>query len=449
MDNIDKVTALPPGTRLEKYELLAVLGQGGGGITYSAVDHQLEREVVLKEHFPMGLCRRTPGTAQVEATDSIAFERSLQSFCREARILGGLRHPGVVPVHEFFGACGTAFLVMAYAEGESLSAWLASHPATSRIQKVLFQLLDVLEYVHTAGVVHRDIKPENIIIQEDDSVVLIDFGAAFLGTPTHTLTLAGTPAYAAPEQFEAHTIPDARADIYALGQSFLLAAEKTGARLPRCVQRTLEKATQKAPDKRFANAAEWKSALSRRPNLRFTGFLLLALAGIAFAAGIGYFSLLPEADKEIELVDAPGSPYHGLPVGAPLHPIQMVHYGEIGQLIRYNNAKLAPAEEAFVSALLEAQKRNDEAYNAAQQKYKDSEGYAHKLNWVAYMEQKKLNNFVVELINSYMKEHYRTGDPYAQYTQMLIDQVREANLAPYRPILNPNYRPSDYTTENQ
>lgn len=68
---------------------------------------------------------------------------------------------------------------------------------------------------------------------------------------------------------------------------------------------------------------------------------------------------------------------------------------------------------------------------------------------MAYLEQKKLNNFIVELINSYMKGHYRTGDPYAQYTRMLIDQVREANPAPYRPILNPDYKPSENTSEGQ
>ena len=63
------VTALPIGTRLEKYELQKVLGQGGGGITYLAFDFQLEREVVLKEHFPLGLCRRVSGSAQVEPVE--------------------------------------------------------------------------------------------------------------------------------------------------------------------------------------------------------------------------------------------------------------------------------------------------------------------------------------------------------------------------------------------
>ena len=155
---------LPPGTRLEKYELRKVLGQGGCGISYLAFDCQLEREVVLKEHFPLGLCRRSPGAAEVEATDETSYARSLQAFCREARILAGMRHAGIVAVHEIFAACGTAFLVMDYAEGENLRSWLARHPDARRIRTVLTNLLDALEYTHGSGVIHRDIKPDNIII---------------------------------------------------------------------------------------------------------------------------------------------------------------------------------------------------------------------------------------------------------------------------------------------
>ena len=74
MEVNETVIALPKGTRLEKYELLEVLGQGGGGITYLAIDHQLRRQVVVKEHFPMGLCRRVPGSAQVEPVEVKPYE---------------------------------------------------------------------------------------------------------------------------------------------------------------------------------------------------------------------------------------------------------------------------------------------------------------------------------------------------------------------------------------
>lgn len=106
-----QITELPIGTRLEKYELLEVLGQGGGGISYRAKDCQLKREVVLKEHFPLGLCRREKGTAEVLPTDAAGYEYSLSAFCRGARMLAGLQHESVVKVHEIFSACGTAFLV--------------------------------------------------------------------------------------------------------------------------------------------------------------------------------------------------------------------------------------------------------------------------------------------------------------------------------------------------
>ena len=134
MTNDCNYTTLPPGTRLERYELTGVLGQGGCGISYKARDLQLNREVVLKEHFPLGLCRRHSGTAEVVATDQAGYERSLQAFCREARILAGLRHEGIVPIHELFAACGTAFLVMDYVSGENLRTWMSARPSAARIR---------------------------------------------------------------------------------------------------------------------------------------------------------------------------------------------------------------------------------------------------------------------------------------------------------------------------
>ena len=90
------------------YEIRAVLGHGGGGISYLAYDTQLEREVVLKEHFPRTLCMRRKGDAEVLPVDESDYARSLAAFCREARILAGLNHPGVVKVHDIFQAAGTA-----------------------------------------------------------------------------------------------------------------------------------------------------------------------------------------------------------------------------------------------------------------------------------------------------------------------------------------------------
>ncbi|MBQ3239865.1 MAG: serine/threonine protein kinase, partial [Akkermansia sp.] len=194
--------ALPEKAVLGSCEIRAVLGQGGGGISYLAYDRALERDVVIKEHFPMGLCLRMEGSAEVEAPDKVLYSRSLATFCREARILAGLNHPNVVKVHDIFEGSGTAYLVMEYVEGSTLKEWLPRHAgAVSDVQRVLEQLLRTLHYLHGNSVLHRDIKPGNIIIREDGQPIIIDFGSAHLGTANHTLTPVGSPGYAAPEQF--------------------------------------------------------------------------------------------------------------------------------------------------------------------------------------------------------------------------------------------------------
>lgn len=275
--------SLPPNTRLGYYEIRKLLGQGGGGISYLAYDTHLEREIVIKEHFPPSLCYRLPGTAEVQVHDAATYERSLASFCREARILAGLKHPGVVKVHDIFQAAGTAYLVMEYVEGEQLSDWLPRHATEpEQVERVLEQLLRALEHLHCHEVLHRDIKPSNILIRQGEEPVILDFGAAMLGTPQTTITLIGTPGYAAPEQFEPHGHIGPWSDLYALAQSFLKGIHSYHLRrYPRSFVATLRKAAEQDWQKRPANAAEWRAQLRRKPRnwWQFVVLLLLVLAG--------------------------------------------------------------------------------------------------------------------------------------------------------------------------
>ena len=446
---------LPPGTRLEKYEITGVLGQGGCGISYKALDLQLERVVVLKEHFPLGVCRRLPGSAQVEPTDLMAYEHSLQSFCREAHILSALRHSGIVPIHELFAACGTAFLVMDYVEGDNLRAWMATRPAKARIRKVLLSLLEALEYMHATGVVHRDIKPDNLIIQKSDTGVLIDFGAALLGTPTHTLTLAGTPAFASPEQFTPENIPDARTDIYSLGCSFLKAAKQTGVKLPFIVARSLKMATRQNPQQRFGNAAAWIKALDTRRYRKSILYLLIAINLVVIPAvwlrrphGVTPHPNQTAAEQTAKkpharpTVTDPKSPYHGLPVGAPLHPIQLVHFdNDTCDFIRFSKAELPPREEALVRTILNAQQEFDKNYEMEVERLKDDPNRAHKINWFIYKAQTQLNAKVIQEIHDYLNKYYPEGDPYASWTMLLLSNIRELRVDLIRPLLQPEYEP--------
>lgn len=274
--------ALPEKAVLGSCEIRAVLGQGGCGISYLAYDRALEREVVIKEHFPMGLCHRVPGSAEIQATDSENYKRSLGTFCREARILAGLSHPNVVKVFDIFEGSGTAYLVMEYVDGETLRDWMTKNAGNAdTVQRVLEKLLTTLHYLHGNSVLHRDLKPANIIIREDGQPIIIDFGAALLGTTNHTLTPVGSPGYAAPEQFSPRGRVGAWSDLYALAQSFLhLIPREQKKRYPKRFLKALHKAGSHEAEDRYISASLWQEAI-RKPQIR------VPLIPITFALLVG------------------------------------------------------------------------------------------------------------------------------------------------------------------
>lgn len=281
--------ALPPGTELGNYELRKVLGQGSGGFAYLCRDSLLERDVVLKEHFPQGLCRRTP-EGEVEAAEGAedTFEQSLNLFLQEARTLAGLRHNGIVRIWDVIPSHGTALAVMEPVSGDTLDVYLLRHTDdTSALDRLLRRLLEILAFLHAHGVIHRDIKPANIVVQADEQPVLLDFGAALRGERNGAHTIVGTPGYAAPEQFDTQSELGPWCDLYALAQSFILAlgAERVS-RLPRRLRRSLYRAARQDAPRRFRSAEAWQRALrpSRLPPIAAGGMALSAAAALLYAA---------------------------------------------------------------------------------------------------------------------------------------------------------------------
>ena len=216
--------ALPRGTRIRDFEFQRVLGHGGFGITYLGWNVTLDIPVAIKEYFPADLATRERNLSVVPQTDQAApdFQWGLERFLDEARILARIQHPAIVRIHHFFEAHRTAYIVMDYVEGESLSAHLKRKGklSESELKGILEPLLSALEVVHGAEFLHRDIKPANIILRaKDGSPVLLDFGAArqAMGARSRSVTSIVTPGFAPIEQYSTRASQGAWTDIYALG----------------------------------------------------------------------------------------------------------------------------------------------------------------------------------------------------------------------------------------
>ena len=218
------VNALPQGYRLREYELVRVLGFGGFGLTYLGFDHHLDKAVALKEYLPSEIAARSSDNSvgPQASTFQEDFEWGLERFLDESRTLARFQHPNIVQVSRFFEAHGTAYIVMEYAEGETLAERLARQGTLSEAEllDMVLPLLDGLEAVHEANFLHRDIKPGNIIIRDaDGSPVLLDFGSArqAIGAKSRSVTTVVTPGYAPIEQYSVRGNQGPWTDIYALG----------------------------------------------------------------------------------------------------------------------------------------------------------------------------------------------------------------------------------------
>ncbi len=254
-----------------RYRILEILGQGGMGAIYRAVDDNLGVEVAVKENL--------------FTTDEYA-----RQFRREATILAGLRHANLPRVSDHFVIEGQGqYLVMDYIEGEDLRERMDQVGVISEEEALLIgaAMCDALTYMHTQNppILHRDIKPGNVKISPDGAIFLVDFGlakVAFTGQRTTTGARAMTPGYSPPEQYGGART-DHRSDIYSLAATLYasvagIVPEDSLARTMEQVELTplrdrnpdvsrrfskvIEKALSVHPDDRYQNADEFKQALS-------------------------------------------------------------------------------------------------------------------------------------------------------------------------------------------
>ncbi len=204
----DHLQALPAGHRLNEYRIERVIGSGGFGITYLAWDIQLNKAVAIKEYLPSDFAVRSDATSvrPKSTDDQDDYQWGLARFLDEARTLARFEHPHLNHVHRYFEDNNTAYMVLDYIEGETLSDLLKREGRLEsvRLQRLVTELLSGLEEVHSADYVHRDVKPSNIMLRKNGSSVLLDFGSArqVLGQRSKSLTAVLTPGYAPIEQYD-------------------------------------------------------------------------------------------------------------------------------------------------------------------------------------------------------------------------------------------------------
>ena len=203
----------------------------------------LHRDVAIKEYLPTTLALREGRTTVLPRSPDHAeqFAWGRERFLDEARTLARLdRTPAIVRVHDFLEANGTAYMVMALVEGETLSKRLMREQRLTpeAVERLLFPLLDGLEEVHAIGFLHRDIKPANIMVDDQGRPTLIDFGAsrAAMAERSTTMTAIFTPGYAAAEQFTSAKLGP-WTDIYGLAATLYHAI--TGRIPPSAIDRIL------------------------------------------------------------------------------------------------------------------------------------------------------------------------------------------------------------------
>ncbi len=237
--------ALPSGTIIREWRLEDVLGVGGFGIVYKGRGIYFGELVAIKEYFPSSIAERDAESTVVPIGSDVeeVHALGLKKFVEEAKLLWNLstptRHPNIVSVRSLFEIHGTAYMVMDFEDGVSLSRLLKEGRRFNErsLWNIIKPVAEGLDRAHRVGVLHRDIKPPNILITDDNRPVLIDFGSARFeaAEATSTSVTFHTPPYAALEQY-VKTYPQGPwTDIYAM--AVVLYECVTGEKPPEVLER--------------------------------------------------------------------------------------------------------------------------------------------------------------------------------------------------------------------
>ncbi len=216
---------MEPGTLLyNRYIIGKVLGYGGFGVTYLGWDGKLEQKVAIKEYLPGEFSTRMPGQSQVtifNGDKDEQFHDGLKKFVEEAKHLAKFQsEQGIVKIFDSFEENDTAYIIMEYLEGETLTSFLKREKTIpeDRAVEMMMPIMESLQAVHAEGLLHRDIAPDNIFLLKNGEVKLIDFGASRYATTSHSrsLTVIIKPGYSPEEQYRSRGDQGPYTDVYAL-----------------------------------------------------------------------------------------------------------------------------------------------------------------------------------------------------------------------------------------
>jgi len=296
-----------------RYAILKKLGEGGKGVVYEARDTVLNRIVAIKI-----------------LKSAVQGEEAYARFMREAQVTAKLNHPNIVSIHDIGREDEKQFFVIEFVDGMSVRSLMETYPeGKCDIQTVLRVGVDVcsaLQYAHTQGVLHRDIKPENILITEEGTAKLMDFGLAkMLSQPriTQEGIIVGTVAYVAPE-IALGKDADARSDLYSFGavlyemvtgrtpflgedsvkvifshiHDYPVSPSRVNPKVPQGLADCIMKSLEKEPEKRYQSAEDLLKALREIAE----GFLRETLVP-PYKPSIVVPSPRPLAEREVQLID--------------------------------------------------------------------------------------------------------------------------------------------------
>lgn len=262
------------GRRLDKYEIIELIGKGGMASVYRARQEKINRLVAIKV---------LPSVLMHDDT-------FMSRFLREAKVIAQLEHFHILPVYDYGEYESMPYIVMRYLDGGSVHDLVKRGPLPWHdVTRITAQVASALDYAHARSVVHRDIKPNNILLDQDGNAYLADFGIAKLGEAGDSLTgsgIIGTPAYMAPEQ-STSGVPTPAIDVYALGvtvfemitgqvpyhadtplaqilmhlQQPIPSLQAYNPEIPDPVDAVIRRALAKTPQERYASAGDFARAL--------------------------------------------------------------------------------------------------------------------------------------------------------------------------------------------